>query len=84
MHRRPKVRNEMRANNLDILKLALQRVEQTPDPNRDPEAATELKNVLVGKIAKLELVRAIEASSVAMPTDTEIAGLPIADDEDIC
>ncbi|MGO9433889.1 MAG: hypothetical protein ACLPH3_07295 [Terracidiphilus sp.] len=73
----------MRPNNLDILKVALQRVELTSDPSRDSEAARELKNVLVGKIAKLELVKAIEASQVAMPDDAEIAKLPLADDEDV-
>ena len=73
----------MRSNNLDMLKAALQRVELTPDPRRDPEAATELKNVLVGKLAKLELVKAIEESNASNPTDAEIARLPLADDEDL-
>jgi hypothetical protein len=77
------VEGEMRSNNLDMLKAALQRVELTPDPRRDPEAATELKNVLVGKIAKLELVKAIEESNASNPTDAEIARLPLADDEDL-
>jgi hypothetical protein len=71
----------MRPNNLDILKVALQRVENTPDPSRDPEAASELKNVLIGKIAKLELVKAVETSIADLPTDAEIASLPLADDE---
>jgi hypothetical protein len=38
---------------------------------------------LVGKIAKLELVKAIEASQAAMPGDAEIAKLPLADDEEV-
>lgn len=83
MHLRPKVENEMRSNSLDVLEVALQRVELTPDRNRDPEAATELKNVLVGKIAKLELVKAIEESNAPMPADAEIAPLPLGDDEDL-
>ena len=73
----------MRSNNLDLLKTALQRVELTPDPNRAPEATAELKNLLVGKIAKLELVKAIEEANASMPGDAEIARLPLADDEDL-
>jgi hypothetical protein len=39
--------------------------------------------VLVGKIAKLELVKAIEESNAPMPADAEIAPLPLGDDEDL-
>jgi hypothetical protein len=73
----------MPSNNLDTLKLALQKVEQTPDANRDPEAAAELKKILVSRIAKLELVRAIEFEDTAMPTNVEIVRVPFTDDEAI-
>ena len=75
--------DEMPSNNLDMLKVALQKVEQTPDANRDLEASAELKRILVGRIAKLELVRAIEVANEAMPSDTEIVRLPLADDEEM-
>jgi hypothetical protein len=75
--------DEMRSNSLDMLKVALQRVELTPDTSRDPEATAELKNVLVDNIAKLELVRAIEISDTSMPTDTEIVCLLLSDDEEL-
>jgi hypothetical protein len=75
--------DEMRSNSLDMLKVALQRVELTPDTSRDPEATAELKNVRVDNIAKLELVRAIEISDTSMPTDTEIVCLLLSDDEEL-
>ncbi|MGA7110733.1 MAG: hypothetical protein WBV28_20225 [Terracidiphilus sp.] len=47
---------------LDELKVALQKVEQTPDARRGPEAS-ELKNVLVDRIAALELDKAIKSAN---------------------
>lgn len=72
----------MRSDNLDFLKAALHRVELNPDPSQDAEQTLELKRLLVGKIAKLELVKAIEESNASLPV-TEIVRLPLTDDEDL-
>jgi hypothetical protein len=71
----------MPSNNLNLLKVALQKVEQTPDANRDLEASAELKRILVGRIARLELVRAIEVADAGTPGNTEIVRLPLTDEE---
>jgi hypothetical protein len=67
---------------LDELKVALQKVEQTPDARRDPEAS-ELKNVLVDRIAALELDKAIETANAPKPPEVEVVYLPKRDDEEI-
>jgi len=71
----------MPSNNLNLLKVALQKVEQTPDANRDLEASAELKRILVGRIARLELVRAIKVADAGTPGNTEIVRLPLTDEE---
>jgi len=75
----------MRPDNLQLLNVALQKLEQSTDTSRDPASTAELKSLLMGRIAKLELVRAIEdevaeASSV---TDAELIRLSLAEDNDL-
>jgi len=70
-------------SNLDMLKVALQRVEQTPDESRAPDAEAELKNILIDRIASLELVRAIESANEAEPADVEIVHSSKTYDEEI-
>jgi primosomal protein N'' len=64
---------------LDELKVALQKVEQTPEARREPEAS-ELKDVLVDRIAALELDRAIKSVNAPEPLEVEIVYLPKKDD----
>jgi hypothetical protein len=59
-------------SNLDMLKVALQEIEQTPDERRPPDAEAELKNILIERIASFKLVRAIESLNETEPADTEM------------
>ena len=72
----------MRSNDLDGLKVALQRFELMRDASRNLEATAELKSILVDHIARLELVKAIvEPDDVeSLPGDVEIVRLPSTDD----
>jgi hypothetical protein len=75
----------MRSNNLQLLSVALQKLEQSTDKTRDPRSTAELKSILVGRIAKLELKRAIdhEMSDATSVTDEGLIRLSLADDNDL-
>jgi hypothetical protein len=77
----------MRSNDLDGLKVALQRFELMRDASRNLEATAELKSILVDHIARLELVKAIGEPDAclsddveSLPGDVEIVRLPSTDD----
>jgi hypothetical protein len=69
-------------SNLDLLKVALQRVEQAPDEGRAPDAEAELKNILIDRIASLELIRAIVSATAAEPANVEFVHSLETDDEE--
>jgi hypothetical protein len=75
----------MRSDNLQLLNVALQKLEQSTDKTRDPRSTAELKSILVGRIAKLELVRAIEDEVTDAPAgaDDELIRLSLSDDHDL-
>ena len=75
----------MRSDNLQLLNVALQKLEQSTDKTRDPTSTAELKSILVGRIAKLELVRAIEDEVTDAPaaTDSDLIRLSFPDDNDL-
>jgi hypothetical protein len=73
----------MRPNSLQRLNVALQRLEQSTDETRDATSRAELKSALVGRIAKLELVRAIEdeVADTSAAIEAELIRLSSADDD---
>jgi hypothetical protein len=53
---------------LESLRLTLLKIEQSAEPEQDAEALTELKRILLQRIAELEAIEAIE-SGAAETTD---------------
>jgi len=73
---------------LDSLKVTLQKLEQTDTPAQDPDSMSELKRVLLNRIADLELTKTLVTSDTEPETEdrpepADLAPLPTLAEETI-
>ncbi len=67
---------------LDSLRITLQKLEQTTDPASDGQDVTELKQILLNRIAELEALQALQPEEVAAtPAPSELPPIAVTTEE---
>lgn len=70
---------------LESLRATLLKLEQTDDPPEAPKSISELKRILLNRIAELEILQALETSDAATdkpPEPAELVPPPLTIEED--
>ncbi len=79
-------RRRSTAETLESLRATLQKLEQSPAAAANPQSFSELKRVLLNRIAELELAQTLEASDPATdkaPDPADLVPLPAVVEENL-